>query len=114
MTLEAEFEFVIKAIGDELQDEVEKFYDELIDTSPIDTGDFVNAWSINHPTDGMSYIIKNDMDYADVLARGRVSINGRMYGSLGNNPIGSWAIPLALKINNLERQIEKGTDDIHA
>jgi len=110
--LQSEFTFVIDAVESTVREEVEKFYDDLVKTSPVDTGAFKKAWSIHKPVKGFNYVIQNSMDYADVLARGRVNINGRWYGSLGQHPSGSWSIPLALKIKNLERDIERRTDDI--
>jgi hypothetical protein len=60
--------------------EVNKFYSTMIKDAPVDTGDFRSAWEINQ-IGKLKWRVKNNMDYASILWRGRRNVGGKWYGS---------------------------------
>lgn len=57
------------------------FESELRTQTPIDTGAMISSWhTIQHGKDRR--VIYNLMPYSPIIARGRVFLKGRWYGSL--------------------------------
>lgn len=75
----------LKKMRDNFLDNFEKkcdlFEEELRTKTPVDTGFMIKNWITINPTRGKRFIY-NLADYAWVIARGRVFLNGRWYGSL--------------------------------
>ena len=65
---------------DEFKKRCDKFESELRNETPIDTGDMIRSWRTTNSYE--KRIIINLMPYASIIARGRVFLRGRWYGSL--------------------------------
>lgn len=80
MTPLEELRLLRKKQNDSLAGNVAMFHAELQSVAPVDTGDFKKAWDTEKVKEGV-FTISNNMDYADVLARGRRQVMGKWYGS---------------------------------
>lgn len=65
----------------------DKFENELRSNTPIDTGEMITSWRTSLIDDGLR-VITNKAKHAGIIARGRVFIGGRWYGSLKGWGIG--------------------------
>ena len=99
-------------IEDIFEDEVVKLHNDLIDVGEAvrDTGNFKNSFSpIMHPS-RYRWVIENDahsvggFDYASILARGRLYVNGRWYGSV------HWPKGLTPMLRKTARNIKRRVD----
>ena len=59
----------------------DSFESELRNETPIDTGDMIRSWRTVQPT-REKRVIYNLMPYSAIIARGRVFVGDRWYGSL--------------------------------
>jgi len=59
----------------------DSFESELRNETPIDTGDMIRSWRTIQPHQSLR-VISNLMPYSAIIARGRVFVGGRWYGSL--------------------------------
>jgi len=66
---------------DEFKKKCDKFESELRNDTPIDTGEMIRSWRTVQPTRGKR-VIYNLAKHSRIIARGRVFIGGRWYGSL--------------------------------
>jgi len=62
------------------EEEVMNLFADFIKKSPVDTGAFRTAWSIDKKLDG-SWVITNDVNYATILFNGTDVVAGKRYGS---------------------------------
>ena len=77
--------------------------DELVRTTPVDTGDMKSAWTTVIKTEGWLWRFGNFMKYSGIIARGRRPINGRMYGSIQNG----WSAGITPFFRKFDKRIEK-------
>jgi len=66
---------------DDFKKRCDSFESELRNETPIDTGDMIRSWRTIQPT-REKRVIHNLMPYSAIIARGRIFVNGRWYGSL--------------------------------
>jgi len=61
-------------------EEVANLFTRFLKSSPVDTGAFRAAWDLEQksPT---SWVISNDMEYAEILFDGRRLVAGKWFGS---------------------------------
>ena len=69
---------------DMVEDEVFILHNKLLDAGQAVwlSGDFRNGFAPVERLSDTHWIIKNDVDYASILANGRVNVGGRWYGSI--------------------------------
>lgn len=81
MTPLEELRLLTKKQNSVLAENVTMFHAELQSVAPVgETGNFKQAWTAEKVKQGV-FTISNNMDYADVLARGRRQVMGKWYGS---------------------------------
>ncbi|MDM5264682.1 hypothetical protein PF327_10795 [Sulfurovum sp. XTW-4] len=80
MTLLQEFDFEVDKDIKEVASKVVEFHGDLIKASPVDTGEFRDAWELI-PNGKLSWTIFNPQSYSSILWAGRKVINDRTYGS---------------------------------
>lgn len=80
MTPLEELRLLRKKQNNVLAENVTMFHAELQSVAPVDTGAFREAWTAEKVKQGV-FTISDNMDYADVLARGRRQVMGKWYGS---------------------------------
>ena len=81
MSLLDEFDDIQKLHDKVLGETAINLYGELVEATPIDTGNLKASWKAPSKTkDG--YKIENSAIYADIRLHKRVKVNGIMYGSL--------------------------------
>lgn len=61
-------------------EEVANLFSKFLKVSPVDTGAFKTSWDFEQlsPT---SWVITNDMEYAEILFDGRRFVSGKWFGS---------------------------------
>jgi len=93
---------------DIVKDETIAFHNKLIDVGEKvrDTGNFKNSFLPIQRVSRYKFHIHNSAPYASILARGRVNVNGRAYGSL------KWQHGLSPMMKKLETKIKKRVDDV--
>lgn len=81
---------------------VTDLFAELIQVTPVDTGNLKGAWTLNKTPSG--YIISNSAEYADIVLDGYKIINGKSYGS---KQLPQGISPIIAKYNiRLEEQLK--------
>ena len=74
-------EMLYKRFMNDFKKKCDSFESELRNETPIDTGDMVRSWRTIQPHQ-YKRVISNLMPYSAIIARGRVFVGGRWYGSL--------------------------------
>ena len=85
MTLEKQMESIQDQLVLALRIGVNDLHNEIVDKSPVDKGDLKADWKMKPVGNtGMSYVIRNNMDYASYIWAGRLfhKTLGRWYGSV--------------------------------
>ena len=103
-----------KQVEDIIEDEIVMLHNDLIDVGERvrDSGNFKNSFSPIQKNSGWSWSIENDAHsednfyYASILARGRLNVAGKWYGSY------KWAKGLTPMLRKTERQITRRADKI--
>ena len=95
-------EEMTKDIEELITKETKWLRDELVRTTPIDTGKMKDNWT-NVAQSGWVWTFRNLKDYASIIARGRRSLNGRMYGSIQNG----WSAGITPFFRKFDKRIEK-------
>lgn len=63
-----------------IAEEVANLFTKLLKSSPVDTGAFRASWEIER-TSETSWVITNDVEYAEILWDGVRMVAGKKYGS---------------------------------
>jgi len=74
------FSELIKETEQAITNEVITLYSEFVKASPVDTGSFRSAWSLDK-NKKYSWSISNNMEYADILFAGRRKVGKKWLGS---------------------------------
>jgi len=76
-----EFDDIIDDVNDKVHSEILNIYSEVINVTPVDTGDLRQHWEYLK-LNKYRWIIVNDLDYAESINRGRRFVGEKTYGSL--------------------------------
>ena len=102
------FKELNQQVYDIIEDEVIQLHNDLIDVGERirQTGNFKNSFSQITKHSNWQWEISNEAPYASILARGRLKVGGRWYGSVG------WAKGLTPMLRKAERNIKQKSDRI--
>lgn len=81
MSLSNEFDSLISDSEFIIAEVVADLYAELIKRTPVDTGQLKASWNLDKLSDG-SWLLSSNLQYADIIFRGRRMIMGKQVGSL--------------------------------
>jgi len=81
MTPSQEWNLMKAEIEQAFDEEAISLYGEVKEGTPVDTGDMKQDWKYERKSP-LHFILRNNMDYASIIARGRFTWNGKAYGSL--------------------------------
>ena len=117
-TITSDIDLVFKELNDEVYDiikeEVVNLHNDLIDVGEAvrDTGNFKNSFAPIQNSSRWTWSIDNDAHseegyyYASLLARGRLKVGGKWYGSK------AWSKGLTPMLRKTNRTIEERADKI--
>ncbi len=105
--ISTELSRVTKKVEKAIEDWATETYNDIRNDTPEDTGNLQASWKFRRPS-RLNYVMFTDpssISYADVIANGRRTINGKTYGSTqGWGLHGLWNY-LDIKEKELERKI---------